>query len=39
MKGELIHRPEKKVFKEREFKKNCAKYLRNEKMIKKLYIF
>ncbi len=31
MKGELIHQPKKKIFKEREFKKNCEKYLCNEK--------
>jgi hypothetical protein len=31
MKDELIHQPKKKIFKEREFKKNYAKYLCNEK--------
>ncbi len=31
MKGELVHQPKKTIFKEREFKKKCEKYLCNEK--------
>lgn len=31
MKGELIHQPKKKEFKEREFKIICEKYLCNKK--------